>query len=245
MSEKRGCLSVILGWFAPKKKISTRKDDELKEKEITFPYHVRDDFLSPAEFSFYRVLQGMMRDYFSICPKVALAELFYVDHPNENHAAFGRIRQKRVDFVICDPTTMKPRFAIELDDSSHKREDRQERDEFVDKVFEAAGLPLVHIPARSEYNTQELGVVFKRALSNSKPADILPLPKSPIVVTPKGTPALSIITEPDQNMKHPPKFCPKCGGQLVERVAQNGDYKGKKFLGCSNYPKCRYIYTDN
>ena len=32
--------------------------------------------------------------------------------------------------------------------------------------------------------------------------------------------------------------CPKCGGQLVER---NGKYG--KFIGCSNYPKCKY--TDN
>ncbi|MBQ9024176.1 MAG: NERD domain-containing protein [Bacilli bacterium] len=31
-------------------------------------------------------------------------------------------------------------------------------------------------------------------------------------------------------------FCPKCGGKLVER---NGKYG--KFIGCSNYPKCKYI----
>ena len=30
-------------------------------------------------------------------------------------------------------------------------------------------------------------------------------------------------------------ICPRCGGQLVVR---NGKYG--KFLGCSNYPKCRY-----
>lgn len=30
-------------------------------------------------------------------------------------------------------------------------------------------------------------------------------------------------------------ICPKCGGTLVER---NGKYG--KFIGCSNYPKCRY-----
>ncbi len=35
-----------------------------------------------------------------------------------------------------------------------------------------------------------------------------------------------------------PSKCPKCGGQLVER---NGKYG--KFIGCSNYPKCKY--TDN
>lgn len=32
------------------------------------------------------------------------------------------------------------------------------------------------------------------------------------------------------------RICPKCGGQLIER---QGPYS--KFLGCSNYPKCRYI----
>ena len=30
--------------------------------------------------------------------------------------------------------------------------------------------------------------------------------------------------------------CPKCGGDLVERQGRYG-----RFLGCSNYPRCRYI----
>lgn len=35
--------------------------------------------------------------------------------------------------------------------------------------------------------------------------------------------------------------CPRCGGGLVERISTKGDYQGKRFMGCSNYPKCRYI----
>ena len=35
--------------------------------------------------------------------------------------------------------------------------------------------------------------------------------------------------------------CPRCGGELVIRVAAKGEHKGQEFLGCSNYPKCRYI----
>ncbi len=35
--------------------------------------------------------------------------------------------------------------------------------------------------------------------------------------------------------------CPKCGSSLVKRSAKNGKYAGKEFLGCSGYPKCRYI----
>lgn len=29
--------------------------------------------------------------------------------------------------------------------------------------------------------------------------------------------------------------CPKCGGQLIERTGKYG-----YFIGCSNYPKCKY-----
>ena len=31
-------------------------------------------------------------------------------------------------------------------------------------------------------------------------------------------------------------ICPKCGGKLVKRSGKYGD-----FIGCSNYPKCKYI----
>lgn len=34
--------------------------------------------------------------------------------------------------------------------------------------------------------------------------------------------------------------CPKCGGTLVEKTARRGRFVGKNFLGCNNYPKCRY-----
>lgn len=34
--------------------------------------------------------------------------------------------------------------------------------------------------------------------------------------------------------------CPKCGSGLVERIARKGPNAGSTFLGCENYPKCRF-----
>ncbi|MDZ7660381.1 nuclease-related domain-containing protein [Fodinibius sp.] len=34
--------------------------------------------------------------------------------------------------------------------------------------------------------------------------------------------------------------CPKCGSNLVERTAKKGPNAGSKFLGCENYPQCRF-----
>lgn len=38
--------------------------------------------------------------------------------------------------------------------------------------------------------------------------------------------------------------CPRCGGQLVMRVAQRGNHAGQTFWGCSNYPCCHFTYQE-
>lgn len=34
--------------------------------------------------------------------------------------------------------------------------------------------------------------------------------------------------------------CPKCGGDLKQRVTRSGPRAGSKFLGCEKYPSCRF-----
>ena len=36
-------------------------------------------------------------------------------------------------------------------------------------------------------------------------------------------------------------ICPSCGGKLIIRTSTQGKRIGDKFLGCENYPQCRYI----
>lgn len=35
-------------------------------------------------------------------------------------------------------------------------------------------------------------------------------------------------------------ICPRCGSSLIERTAKQGSNAGTKFLGCENFPKCRF-----
>jgi restriction system protein len=37
------------------------------------------------------------------------------------------------------------------------------------------------------------------------------------------------------------KLCPKCGSDMLLRTTKSGDNAGKKFWGCSQFPKCRTI----
>jgi hypothetical protein len=152
-----GCLSLISSLFTPK-----------KQTQLIYPYKVQDNFLSPSELAFYKVLESITRDKLVIQCKVRLADIFYVSRPNENKGYSNKINQKHVDFLLCHPSTIKPLLGIELDDSSHNQPKRQKRDAFVDNVFKATNLPLLHVKARQSYNPQELLNQIKNAITTKR-----------------------------------------------------------------------------
>lgn len=215
MANNQGCL----GWLLSLLGIQLgEKEDDGKELDH-YPFRLRDDFLSRAELSFYLTVQNHVGKDLRICPKVSLSDLFYVVRPNENFKAYNKINRKHVDFVACDPVTMKPLFGIELDDASHQQPDRKKRDRFVEKVFQAASLPLVRVPVRASYNTAELDSLFRRYMPRHYEAAIEAKVLAPID---DGVP-----------------LCPKCRVPMVLRTAKQGPNAGKQFYGCANYPKCR------
>ena len=209
---KQGCLSLFLPFLGRKSRPVTE----------TFPYRLRDDFLSPAELSFYKVLSSVLGSRFTIQSKVRLADVFFVLRPNENIAYFNKISQRHVDFLVCDTATMKPLLGIELDDASHQRRSRRERDEFVERVFQAARLPLLRFPVQRQYNARDIAgqvVPFLREKA-ARSASSQPAPASP---------------------SGPVPLCPKCGIPMVLRTVKQGRYKGRQFYGCQNYPRCREV----
>lgn len=48
------------------------------------------------------------------------------------------------------------------------------------------------------------------------------------------------VDVPHSPVREPDGPCPLCDGTLRIRVAQKGPNPGNRFLGCSNYPTCRY-----
>ena len=73
----------------------------------------------------------------------------------------NKIDRKHVDFLLCNPRAVRPFLGIELDDKSHQRDDRQERDQFVDQVFAAVGIPLVRVPVKHTYSLQEVQALLQ------------------------------------------------------------------------------------
>ena len=228
-NQKQGCLTSILRLFrieSPRSRTSSV--DETRDIAEVLPYRTRDDFLSPTELSFYHVLDSIVGNRVVICPKVGLAEIFFVIRPNENQSYRNRIIQKHLDFLLCDPKSMRPILGIELNDSSHTRSDRKIRDEFVVKVFKAAKLPLLRGPAQYAYNTNQLSEQLDKYLGIQS-----------------DTPVHPADTSPSKAENVSPPFCSKCGVPMVVRTVARGEHQGKQFYGCPNYPKCRVILPLN
>jgi very-short-patch-repair endonuclease len=92
-----------------------------------------------------------------IFPQVSLNNLVTVEKGTGSYQTYhNKVDRKSVDFVLFEKSTISPVLAIELDDSSHDREDRQERDAFVDRVLAKAGLPLLHVRAQAAYDPKQL-----------------------------------------------------------------------------------------
>lgn len=205
-AQNQGCLG-FLGSL-------TRLFGSPQQDAVQLPYRLRDDFLTRAELSFYHVLRQAAGDRFVICPKVSLKEIFFVSGKEDKQSFRNRIDRKHVDFVLCDPHNMRPVIGLELDDSSHQRAERKERDQFVEQVCRAAGLPLVRVPVRSAYVVDEVSKLLN--------------PVAPAPLTAATTATASEVP-----------MCPKCRVPMVLRTSKRGDHAGQSFYGCPNYPSCR------
>lgn len=64
-----GCLGALFRLFGPNAQSEEASDNE------TLPYHVRDDFLSAAETSFYNVLSSVVGTRVVICPTAVVKDI--------------------------------------------------------------------------------------------------------------------------------------------------------------------------
>jgi very-short-patch-repair endonuclease len=132
--------------------------------ERAFPYKSRDSLVTKTELKFYRTLIKAAQDEFDLFTMVRIADILQVDPELANKRKWlNPILAKHIDFVICDQLTLKPLVCIELDDPSHQRPERIERDVFVNKAFASAGIPLLRIPTQATYHAREVRDLIDKA----------------------------------------------------------------------------------
>lgn len=124
---------------------TNRKQNDVKSDKTYAYSYVKTPLLTKREWTEYQILKiaadlkGLL-----ICPKVRLLDLVAPKYNARNTRGLkAKVMSKHVDFVICDQQ-MEVVCIIELDDPSHFRQDRIERDKFVDSVLTGAGYKVIH-----------------------------------------------------------------------------------------------------
>ena len=205
-----------------------------KGSQKDYPYQKEPTLFSPAERSFLGVLDQALGDQFRIMGKVRLADVIKVRpglDASARQKAFNKIQSKHLDFVVCDPSDLSIQFAVELDDKSHKQKKRQDRDAFLDAAMNAAGVPIIHFPARKSYSIQDVRDKMSAHFGEPEAAEGANVD---VAVNPETD---MLPSESDSDAP----LCTKCGGDMVLRKAARGKNAGNEFWGCSNYPKCKTL----
>ncbi len=125
---------------------------KLRKPDITKMYRSKP-ILTDREYGFYVKLRELADEYgLQIFTKVRLADLIEPKDRSDLSLwweCFNKIKAKHIDFALADRDT-NIILLIELDDTSHNRQDRIERDEFVDAVLDNTGYTLMRTYGETE-----------------------------------------------------------------------------------------------
>lgn len=205
-----------------------KKNQAASGSEVPTEYEKVESVFTPAERSFFGVLKQSIGDEVQVFAKVRVADVVSPKKGMKRsdwQKAFNKISGKHFDFLICEKNSLSVVCGIELNDKSHQKEKRQRRDEFLGKICEIAGLPLIEFSVQSGYSPNEIRNAVYKYLPN---------------LTLKQTSGIVDSNSIDSSVAEE-KRCPKCSELLVERIAKKGANIGKNFWACSGYPKCKYI----
>lgn len=187
----------------------------IEAEEVLLPYRLRERFLTTPEVALYRALREMTAERYIIFAKVALDDIFSIVRPNENVHYFNKLFRKHVDFLLCDPHTLRPQIGVELVRPASVGGARS-ADQFMEDLFLTAGLPLVQIPSNDRYVVPEIVALFQTALGKVKQIER----------------RLADVARDSIPM------CPVCGKLMVLRTHRAGPQAGQLYYGCIDNPTC-------
>lgn len=120
------CMFAVL--YKPKDKIKLNAKYERKSAMLTKP-----------EYNFLLKLRQINPEKYEVVPQVALNNVI----DKKTNTSYRNELFRVCDYCFVDRDTFEPLLLIELNDRSHLRADRQQRDAKVAAICQAAKLPLV------------------------------------------------------------------------------------------------------
>lgn len=146
-------INSLNNWLNPTKPLSK---NHAKEK----PQHTNNNYRAMYEprflmtinekYQYHTIKRWATERNLIVFTKIRVLDLI---NPRNNisnsQVALWKIQAKHVDFVVCDQD-INVKCIIEINDNSHNRGDRMERDQFLKEVLEACGYSVIQTLSISE-----------------------------------------------------------------------------------------------
>lgn len=158
-------LAIIAIIVFIKYNLNQKSDTKKLSFDVTnnnLPYIKKQFFFDKRENDFYTQLNSFLHttygDKYVIFSKVRLADLITVKDKDWRSRKLynNKLMPRHIDFVICNTSYYNPVVAIELNGSSHTREDVQIRDAEKKAIFESANLALLIINRENMWKLADL-----------------------------------------------------------------------------------------
>lgn len=134
---------------------SNENNNQIKKSQ--YRYYAKSYIMTSRENECFKILNEIFSSKWFVVPQVHLSVLLDYRVKGQNlNAAFRHINGKSVDFVLIGKESYKVICAIELDDSTHSKPDRIERDVEIERMFKEAGIPLARISKFESMTKPEL-----------------------------------------------------------------------------------------
>ena len=122
-----------------------------------YSYIPKRFIMNRNEYAFYKLLLMSVGYKQCVIPQVHLDELVKPRTSKQSRIfSFRHINQKSVDFVVCNTAGMHPVVAIELDGSSHSKDNTIARDAEVERILEQVRIPLLRFKNDEKVSIEEL-----------------------------------------------------------------------------------------
>jgi hypothetical protein len=129
-------------------------------------YKKQDALFTKAEINFLKTLENIVTNpSVAIFGKVRIADIITPQKTTNSKGwwrLFAKISAKHVDYVLCDKNDYSVICVIELNDKSHNTTKAKQRDAFVRKAYQSAGIELVEIKASRYYDVNKVIMQFSK-----------------------------------------------------------------------------------
>lgn len=137
---------------------------EIKFKEKNNVYRKRNSLLTVVEKNYYRFISNAIKDTeYIVLPQINLATIIEKISQGYNNELF-----RNIDFGIFDKSTLEPLCMIEINDTSHDKYNRMERDQKVKNILSMCNLPLLTLHTTCRYTNLQFMQMLSYKINKAK-----------------------------------------------------------------------------